>query len=675
MSDKEHHLLNVKYDSLVKNIRTTEKKKTRLLPQNILHNITTTSYEKVICYLKELRAYFGGSAFTSNFFLEKRLSSINEEPYEEQPQQKLDPVEEKKKFAEKIAFIIETIESQNLYSYHHDDFDDGEEDMQSIIGYLESYSNNQRRDYKFPTTKGPTLKLQNKLLIAKNQEDDTNNKFTTDKLELKSVYSFQPQPKDESNIAEQSSEFSIKNIGDAKELKYINQDSKKTSDVKFEDKSNTANDLKITIEPPKNSLKDSAKPLKDSSNNNLFNFNSVVINADGANNEENQDQANKTINNNDYCTETNLLDVSNINYAPLVTNIPNITTTFENKFTEVTVSHELLDKNFNIFNYTEKIGETNVMSNVFKFCMENFDKVVRFPVCDESPITLSQLVDFNRLNSFAVMVREKYHKNPYHNHLHGIDVFHTFFLILIHSPMIKWMKLKSLDVISALVASLVHDIGHPGFNNNFMINSKSDLTVLYNDIHVLENFHAAEGFKVLSTPNTNILNKLKDSEVKYFRKRFIQMILSTDPASHSKIVAIIKNKLSSHEVVDGKNIDKLVNDNKLYDDQQEILDFVISFCDTSHSCKKFEITYNWTCRVTEEFWHQGDVEKELEIPVSFLCDRVDSFVGKGQIGFIQGIIMPGATALIAMCPSLDHYMQNLEENIVKWQEYLDNLKK
>lgn len=338
---------------------------------------------------------------------------------------------------------------------------------------------------------------------------------------------------------------------------------------------------------------------------------------------------------------------------------------------------EIIDPNFDIFNYMNRVGQINVMPTIVNLALENFDDLVIFPKCNDmnNSNNFLSLLDFDKLNSFSVQVREKYLKNPYHNSIHGTDVFLSLYHIFIYSNLIQWSKLTSLDILSSLIAGLTHDIGHPGFNNSFMVNSRSERALTYNDIHVLENYHASEGYKVLINPYTNILSKISAAEFKYFRKRFIQMILSTDPVSHSKICSIIKNKLITHEINEGKNVELMINENRLYDDQQEILDFLISFCDTCHSCKSFEITFNWTTRLMEEFWHQGDVEKELGIPVSFLCERKDAFIGKGQIGFIQGIIYPGARAVTSILPDLNYMLKNLEENVMKWQEYLDNRNK
>ena len=48
-----------------------------------------------------------------------------------------------------------------------------------------------------------------------------------------------------------------------------------------------------------------------------------------------------------------------------------------------------------------------------------------------------------------------------------------------------------------LLAGVVHDIDHPGFNNIYMVNTKSPLAVRYNDEAVLENYHVATAFKIM----------------------------------------------------------------------------------------------------------------------------------------------------------------------------------
>lgn len=63
-------------------------------------------------------------------------------------------------------------------------------------------------------------------------------------------------------------------------------------------------------------------------------------------------------------------------------------------------------------------------------------------------------------------------------------------------------------MLSYILAGACHDIGHPGFNNIYLIEKRDQLANRYNDISVLENFHVATTFEILSNENYNIFSDL-----------------------------------------------------------------------------------------------------------------------------------------------------------------------
>ena len=72
------------------------------------------------------------------------------------------------------------------------------------------------------------------------------------------------------------------------------------------------------------------------------------------------------------------------------------------------------------------------------------------------------------------------------------------------------------------------------------------------------------------------------------------MVLSTDMALHFADVAKLKAAVSSSEF-------------DLQDkDQQIIMDAIVHASDISNPLKPFDICKEWTKRVLEEFWNQGD---------------------------------------------------------------------
>ena len=93
--------------------------------------------------------------------------------------------------------------------------------------------------------------------------------------------------------------------------------------------------------------------------------------------------------------------------------------------------------------------------------------------------------------------------NPYHNSIHAADVLQTTAHFCTTGPVQK--RLRVIHGFALFVAALGHDYRHPGKTNAFLIHTQDDIAITYNDMSVLESFHAAELFKVLLRPNMNIL--------------------------------------------------------------------------------------------------------------------------------------------------------------------------
>ena len=65
-------------------------------------------------------------------------------------------------------------------------------------------------------------------------------------------------------------------------------------------------------------------------------------------------------------------------------------------------------------------------------------------------------------------------------------------------------------------------------------------------------------------------------------------------------------------------------------------------CDISHPTRKYEVSAKWTTLLMEEFFEQGESERERGIKVSFLCDREKDGprVGANQVFFINHYTLP-----------------------------------
>ena len=167
------------------------------------------------------------------------------------------------------------------------------------------------------------------------------------------------------------------------------------------------------------------------------------------------------------------------------------------------------------------------------------------------------------------------------------------------------------------------------------------MAITYNDISVLENFHSSTLFKTIRKTETNIFEKLSINDYKIIRKRMISEILATDMANHAKVISLIKSKITINENGKDFKFNLLTgNDQTKSDEQQSLLDFIIHLADLAHNTRLFCISLKWVQLLSEEFWRQGDLEKQKNLPISFLCDRQNTNVPQSQIGFLTGFILP-----------------------------------
>ena len=386
---------------------------------------------------------------------------------------------------------------------------------------------------------------------------------------------------------------------------------------------------------------------------------------------------NISLTNSIVCSNNNSFNNVNINKNKLSkyktkskTKIPNIK---ENSYSKMQnqlmhegydISKLITQKIFNIFELKELIGYNNVLLIMGRTILENLG------LLDEEILNISKIDPF--LNSVSNQYKES---SLYHNALHGSDVTHSVYIFFTHSNAEKIAKTNVLDLLSIIIAALGHDLGHPGLNNAFLINDSADMALTYNDVSVLENFHASTLFKTLRKSENNIFEKLTTIDYKIIRKRMISEILSTDMANHGKVISLIKSKISLNENNEYKLNLLSGNEQTKNEEQQCLLDFMLHLADLAHNTKLFNISIQWVELLSEEFWRQGDLEKELKLPVSFLCDREDVNIPKSQTGFISGFVIPNFECLVTIFPTLKFTLDNANENLKQWKKLLDEGRK
>lgn len=299
-------------------------------------------------------------------------------------------------------------------------------------------------------------------------------------------------------------------------------------------------------------------------------------------------------------------------------------------------------QNFNIFKLKEKLGLENVLPFLGKEIIKN--------------INILHYFEEDKLDNFLYVLSNSYKNKQalYHTALHGADVGYSTLLILtfLKDENNQIENINDIDIISLIISGLAHDVGHPGLNNRFLINSRNELSITYNDNSVLENFHCSKTFQILENNDCNIYSKFSKEDFTLLRKKMIGEILSTDLAYHFKFVSDYKEYKKSRDI-------------KL---EQYQLNYITHIADLFHNYRKFEISLSWVELLSNEFWNQGDKEKQLGLPVSFLCDREDINIPKSQIDFLTTFSLPSIDELIEVNIKFELMKNNAVNNLNIWKK-------
>lgn len=181
------------------------------------------------------------------------------------------------------------------------------------------------------------------------------------------------------------------------------------------------------------------------------------------------------------------------------------------------------------------------------------------------------------LRDFVDEVEKGYSSVPYHNWFHAVDVAHATWRLANLCNVIDFLEYH--ETLAVLVAALAHDLGHPGVNSRFLIETKHTLAMTYNDRpesfrnyifwerlysitcvqdcciklelfkicnyfglelrcrlpksrSPLQQMSSAKLFEITKKPHCGIFSVLSRSHYMVCRKACIQAILATDTALH-----------------------------------------------------------------------------------------------------------------------------------------------
>ncbi|KAK9908731.1 hypothetical protein WJX75_002027 [Coccomyxa subellipsoidea] len=263
-----------------------------------------------------------------------------------------------------------------------------------------------------------------------------------------------------------------------------------------------------------------------------------------------------------------------------------------------------------------------------------------------------------KLRNYLRGVEDLYLKNPYHNSTHAADVVQGLACLFSNNDFTA--QLTDLEMLSMILACAIHDVGHPGVTNEYLINTHADAALLYNDQSVNENGHASVGLQLLRKNSNNFIEGLPEEEYRFVRRTVIGIILATDMVGHAKLV---KDTVANVRQL-GPELQSWPEEKK-----QRALQMIVHCCDIGNPAKPLEYSLQWTNRIMAENFAQGDRERREGLPVSPLCDRERVDVPKSQLTFLEYVVRPCFEAVRSLAPETAAIaLRNVEAGCRHWEE-------
>ncbi|XP_024134275.1 cAMP-specific 3',5'-cyclic phosphodiesterase 4D isoform X2 [Oryzias melastigma] len=344
--------------------------------------------------------------------------------------------------------------------------------------------------------------------------------------------------------------------------------------------------------------------------------------------------------------------MSQISGVKKATQSPSLAPACVSRFGVTTPHESLLAKEIEV---TDRWG-----MDIFKIAEYSGNRpltVIMYSIFQERDLLKTFKIQADTFITFMMTLEDHYHADvAYHNNIHAADVVQST-NVLLSTPALAAV-FTDLEIMAALFASAIHDVDHPGVSNQFLINTSSELALMYNDASVLENHHLAVGFKLLQEENCDIFENLSKKQRDSLRKMVIDMVLATDMSKHINFLADMKTMVETKKVTSSG---VLLLDN--YSDRIQVLQNMVHCADLSNPTKPLELYRKWTDRIMMELFTQGDREREKGMEISPMCDKHNASIEKTQVGFIDYVVHPlWETWADLVHPDAQDILETLEDN-------------
>ncbi|XP_041979931.1 cAMP and cAMP-inhibited cGMP 3',5'-cyclic phosphodiesterase 10A-like [Aricia agestis] len=268
--------------------------------------------------------------------------------------------------------------------------------------------------------------------------------------------------------------------------------------------------------------------------------------------------------------------------------------------------------------------------------------------------TFAKNFDRQVLADFVLTVLKCYRNNTYHNAEHAFSFTHTMYLILKNNA----ERFDFIETAGLMIAGLCHDVDHPGYNNSFLALRQHPLARMYKS-SMLEHHHYYITKKIVK--DKNLLGHLPEDDQSKILKEMKYNILCTDLAVYFQVRAQL-TPVITEDAFDWNNAEH----------KKLLKGILMTTCDLSGSCKPFNIAKSNANAVYEEFYNQGDKERELGYtPLRMMDRRRRGKRAAEQLQFIAVVLQPCTLLLKALLPNTAPIAELCRKTQESWHDEIE----
>nr|ANV21095.1 cone cGMP-specific 3',5'-cyclic phosphodiesterase subunit alpha' [Geotria australis] len=262
-------------------------------------------------------------------------------------------------------------------------------------------------------------------------------------------------------------------------------------------------------------------------------------------------------------------------------------------------------------------------------------------------------------------VHKGYRPITYHNWRHGFNVGQTMFTLLMTGRLKKYYS--DLEAFAMLTAAFCHDIDHRGTNNLYQMKSASPLARLHGS-SILERHHLEFSRSLLTYEDINIFQNLNKRQLETVNHLMEIAIIATDLALYFKKRTMFQNIVTACEAMatEQEQIQYVTADPTK---KEIIMAMMMTACDLSAITKPWEVQSQVALLVANEFWEQGDLEREVlqQQPIPMMDRNKSEELPKLQVGFIDFVCTYVYKEFTRFHKEIKPMLDGLLNNRVEWK--------